>query len=407
MSQPFLLGVNYWPRKKAMYWWSQFDAGEVSEEFALISELGLSLVRIFLLWEDFQPQPGNISKTSLNNLIMVCDIASRLGLKLDITFFTGHMSGPNWAPSWMLQGEKPQYIRQVVSSGKIVESGYRNPYSDESLLNSEILQLKTVIKALKEHPAIYCWNLGNEPDIFAWPANDQVGEKWASRLVDSINEVDTSHPVTCGLHVASLLYNNGLRVDQIFAKMDFAVMHAYPMYAQGLATGPLDVDFVPFTCALTAAISGKPVLMEEFGGCTAPPGKASQEWEWIAYGQEMKQFMASEEDLAAYYAAVLPRLVEVGAIGAMAWCFADYHPSLWEKPPCKESRHERYFGLVRPDGSIKPHAQVLKVFNEQKPVVQQPGRSITLPYPRSEYYEGTLEKILNLYEYWKKGAQPT
>jgi hypothetical protein len=26
---PFRLGVNYWPRRKAMAWWSAFDAGEV------------------------------------------------------------------------------------------------------------------------------------------------------------------------------------------------------------------------------------------------------------------------------------------------------------------------------------------------------------------------------------------
>ncbi len=35
MTDPFILGVNYWPRKKAMYWWSDFDAGEVREEVVL------------------------------------------------------------------------------------------------------------------------------------------------------------------------------------------------------------------------------------------------------------------------------------------------------------------------------------------------------------------------------------
>jgi endo-1,4-beta-mannosidase len=48
MSQPFILGVNYWPRRKAMYWWSNFDVGEVREEFSLIHELGLNVVRLFL-----------------------------------------------------------------------------------------------------------------------------------------------------------------------------------------------------------------------------------------------------------------------------------------------------------------------------------------------------------------------
>jgi len=36
-----MLGLNYWRRRKAMYWWSDFDAGEVREEFSIIQELGL------------------------------------------------------------------------------------------------------------------------------------------------------------------------------------------------------------------------------------------------------------------------------------------------------------------------------------------------------------------------------
>ena len=36
-DQPFILGVNYWPRRKAMYWWSQFEAGEVREEFEIVA----------------------------------------------------------------------------------------------------------------------------------------------------------------------------------------------------------------------------------------------------------------------------------------------------------------------------------------------------------------------------------
>lgn len=58
-------------------------------------------------------------------------------------------------------------------------------------------------------------------------------------------------------------------------------MHAYPIYGM-LARSPLDLDFVPFTCALTAALCGQPVLMEESGGCTAPPGRGSYVWRWLA-----------------------------------------------------------------------------------------------------------------------------
>ena len=61
MGDPFVLGVNYQPRRQALYWWQDFDAGEVREDFALIRELGLTKVRVFLLWDDFQPTPERVS----------------------------------------------------------------------------------------------------------------------------------------------------------------------------------------------------------------------------------------------------------------------------------------------------------------------------------------------------------
>ncbi len=88
-----------------------------------------------------------------------------------------------------------------------------------------------------------------------------------------VRGIDAHHPVTCGLHVASLLEDNHLRVHDVFAETDTAVMHAYPMYLPW-ARHDLDPDLVPFTCALVNALCGKPTLMEEWGGCTAPPGAA-------------------------------------------------------------------------------------------------------------------------------------
>ena len=399
MSDPFVLGVNYWPRRKAMYWWSNFDPGEVRDEFALIRGLGLRLVRIFLLWDDFQPTPDTVSHACLEYLTKVGDIAADHRLTLDVTFFTGHMSGPNWAPRWLLdESAPPPAGRQVVSGGRVVSCGYRNPYTDAVALQAENLLLDAVVGALHDHPAIGLWNLGNEPDLFAWPPDAAAGRAWVRERVARIRAIDRQHPITCGLHIDSLHRDNGLRVDQVFAETDVAVMHAYPMYLHW-ARSPLDPDLVPFTCALTSALCGKPTLMEEFGGCTAGPGEPSQTWEWTAYGRPRKQFMASEEDLAAYIEAVLPRLVAVGATGALVWCFADYAPELWDRPPCDEARHERFFGLVRPDGTLKPHAEVLRAFAARNPQVQPeaPRRLTGVPAP-DEFYANPMPHLLRCYE---------
>lgn len=401
MSAPFSLGVNYWPRRKAMFWWSDFDPGEVREEFALIRELGLDLVRIFLLWDDWQPTPDSVSRACLNHLGSVCDTAAELGLKLDVTFFTGHMSGPNWAPRWLLHGPSVAAARTVVSAGQAVPSGYRNPYVYQPALDAERLLLRTVVQAYSDHPAIGLWNLGNEPDLFAWPPGAAAGRAWVREMRELIRAIDPVHPVTCGLHTDSLLQDNGLRVSDVFAETDLAVMHAYPMYASW-ARGPLDPDLVPFTCALTTALCGKPTLMEEFGGCTAAPGAPSYTWDWEAGGRTYSQFMAAEEALADYIGAVLPRLVEVGAIGALLWCFADYAPELWGRPPCNEALHERFFGLVRPDGSLKPHAEVLRAFAATAPVCRSANvRRIDEPVIPEAFYQSPREQTIRLYKQWE------
>lgn len=399
---PFLQGVNYWPRRKAMSWWSDFDAQEVDEEFALIASLGLELVRIFLLWDDWQPQPNEVSQRCLDDLEAVCDLAVRHGLRLDLTFFTGHMSGPNWAPSWLLSDAPSDASRlQVVSGGGVVDLGYRNPFSDPVALDAAELLLRTVIGRLHDHPAIHLWNLGNEPDLFAWPHDHREGRAWTRRMRAVIKELD-GRPVSCGLHVASLLEDNGLRVNDVFAETDVAVMHAYPMYLD-LASGPLDPDLVPFSCALTRALSGKPVLMEEWGGCTAPPGEESQTWSWTSYGRPRTQFMASEEALADYIEAVLPRLVDVGALGSLLWCFADYDERLHDRPPLLESRHERHFGLLRADGSLKPHAEVIKRFAAQRPtVLARPRHEVALDITPEEFYRSPAAHAQRLYRAYRQ-----
>lgn len=403
MSQPFTLGVNYWPRRKAMYWWSQFDAGEVREEFALIKEIGMTVVRLFLLWDDFQPDPTSVNMEAVKNLVKVADIAVEHGLGLDVTFFTGHMSGPNWSPRWLLGGDLPpaahsHWLRDVVSQGKLTDKGYRNMFHDEQAIKAERLLLQTVVGALKDHPAVWMWNLGNEPDLFAWPNSSDEGAAWVKEMVTLIKSIDPKRPVTIGLHGDGIHRDNGLRVDKVYANTDIAVMHSYPMYS-AWARKPLDPDYVPFTCAITAALAGKPVLMEEFGGCTALPGEASYMMKWTeTNGREREQFMASEEDFAEFLSLTIPKLQHSGATGAMLWCYADYIPELWNVPPCQNAVHERFFGLVRPDGSLKPHAKVIQEFAKTKPMVQPIPEYAKINITADEFYKEPLGNLVDLYQ---------
>jgi endo-1,4-beta-mannosidase len=405
VGEPFLLGVNYWPRGKAMSWWADFDRAEVVDEFDLIAGLGLDVVRIFLLWDDWQPDPATVDRRRLRDLELVAGIAADRHLGLDVTFFTGHMSGPNWVPGWLLDpaaGLPSPRVRQVVSSGRIVDSGYHNMVHHPVALAASELLLKTVVGELAGHPGVWMWNLGNEPDLFAYPASPAAGRDWVRRMTAVIKDLDPDHPVTCGLHVDSLVTDNGFRVDQVFAETDVAVMHGYPMYA-GWAAHDLDPDFMPFLCALVTALCGQPCLAEEWGGCTNPQGEESVVWEWTSFGEPRRQFMAGERDLAEHVEEVLPRLVAVGAPGALMWCFADYAETLWDRPPCDPggARHERHFGLIRADGTLKPHAETLARFAATNPVTPPATRRVDLDLSPDDYYRNPAGHARRLYSLFR------
>ena len=298
----------------------------------------------------------------------MCDAAAERGLELDVTFFTGHMSGPNWSPGWLLAPDGPSPTpnpRQVVSGGRVVDGSYRNPFHDPEAIAAERLLLATVVGEYRDHPAIWMWNLGNEPDLFAWPASAAAGRAWVRDLRAFVRDIDPDHPVTCGLHVDEPRGRQPparrRRVRRDRRGGDARLPDVRELGAAIRST----TDFVPFVCALTSAMCAKPVLAEEWGGCTVPGGGPSQTWEWIDHtGAARTQFMAGEDALAEHVAAVLPKLVDVGATGALLWCFADYAEHLWDRPPCDPhgAIHERHFGLVRPDGTLKPHAEAVRRF---------------------------------------------
>jgi hypothetical protein len=142
-----------------------------------------------------------------------------------------------------------------------------------------------------------------------------------------------------------------------------------------------------------------PAMMEEFGACTAPPGSPTTDWSWSTRYGAFKQVMLSEEVLAEHLAEVLPRLIEVGSTGAMLWCYADYHEELWGRPPCDNQRHERHFGLVRPDGSLKPHAELVREFTAGNPVIGAPSARA-----RIEVYADPSATLPNLYATFKEAS---
>jgi hypothetical protein len=182
-------------------------------------------------------------------------------------------------------------------------------------------------------------------------------------------------------------------------------MHGYSIY-DSLAREPLDPDLVPFTAALTAALAGRPVLYEEFGVNTHLPDLPSHWEELPAWdGGTRRAHFASEDDAAAYYASVLDGLQRAGCLGAFAWCFGDYAADLWDRPPCDLQKHERFFGLYRADGTLKPMGRAVRDFAATAPAIREPERRLDLGLTPDEFYGDPARHLPGLYARYLEEAR--
>lgn len=383
----FELGCNYWPRKSAMYMWRELDLGEVRADFAHLRDLGFSVVRFFLLTEDFLPAPMTVPKDMVDALVEVARIAREEKLTSIPTLITINMSGKFWWPAWMRDAQGTP----------------RGLYTDPVLLRSQALLVSTCARALAGDASIRAFDLSNEIDDAQRLPSRDAGWLWTALLAGSVRRVAPGVPVQFGAHLPSLMANTHMRIDDLAGVVDEDCMHAYPLYCD-VAKGFLDPELVPFACALTAelAATGRAPLMHEFGICTAPPGSAGTTITDDFLGQPRAQYLASEEEGARYYEQVLERLAATGAAGAYAWCYGDYDPALFTRAPFDTALRERSFGLVRANGSEKPAAGAVRAFAAR---LQRGEVPFGLP-PKlldvtpDEYYAAPEPHFRRLYDRW-------
>ena len=357
-SGRFRIGVNYWPARTAMGWWSQFDRAEVAADFARIAGSGLDSVRVFVTWEDFQPAPDAVDRAMVERLVTVADLAGELGLSLVPTLFTGHMSGVNWIPAWVLGGSDGDVRFRVVSAGAVVESGLQNWYAEPAVADAQALLASEVAAALAGHDALWAWDLGNENSNCVVPPSRDAARAWLARIGAAILAADDTALVTVGLHMEDIEEDRLLGPRDASEACDFLSMHGYPIYADW-AEGPTDDQLLPFLARMTRWLGDeREILFSEFGLPTYRRGDPMGE-----RARRRSPMLLIEEDAAATYTArALESLRRAGCLGAMLWCYSDYDPALWERPPLDLAPHERSFGLWRADGSAKPSVAAVAAF---------------------------------------------
>jgi endo-1,4-beta-mannosidase len=366
----FLLGINYWPRTSAMAMWRRFDLGEIDEDFARMRGLGLDVVRFFLRWDVFQPAPGTVSAEALDRFVAVLDRAHARGLLAMPTLFCGHMSGANFLPSWTLDPTTPATRFRTITERGPSPYGIGDFYSGD-LLDAQRSLARALGERVREHAALFAWDLGNEFSNLRAPRSPVEAAHWSAALAHDLFDA-SNVACTGGLHGEDVTLERTLRPSTIAEPWPFATMHGYSVYSD-FARDRTDPEVVPFLAELTAAFARKPVLFTEFGNPSCDG--AARAIGGVA--------CLSEDEMALYARRVLDRLQHRGALGAFWWCWADYVAALATTPPFDRAPHELSFGIVRADGSEKPVAGVLAAF------AREARQTNDLPPPLDEFADET------------------
>lgn len=268
------IGCNYWGSHAGTNMWRNWDATIVERDLSVMEQQGMTLIRVFPQWPDFQPvimlcgcagvpveygrpdgTPLEVDSDGLDSVMLerfrtLGDLAQMHHLKLIVALLTGWMSGHLLLPP-VLDG--------------------RNLFTDPEALRWEGRFIRGFIAALKDHPAIVAWEPGNECNCLSKLAPDQEAASWhwLDFIAGSIRSADPSRPVYSGMHGG---HAEPTKPWNLFAQgelYDALTTHPYPFFTPDC--GKSAVNTLPAVLHSTAetlfysAISGKPAFIEEIG----------------------------------------------------------------------------------------------------------------------------------------------
>ena len=350
----FELGVNYWPRHQGLCMWKDFTPDDIDSQFAEMHKLGLTIVRLFTLWEDFQPvkeyfpgghgagiigrrhavdpridlecEDGYLDPEALKKFDRVLELARKHKLKLIPTLLVGWMSGGCFDPPH-LNG--------------------RNIFTDPAMLRYQIVYFRAMARRYRDEPAIYAWDIGNEQNCYQPCASREAAWTWTYTLANTLRQNDPDHRVVSGMHGLGQgeLIDNSWRIQDVAEHCDFTTVHPYPGFfpcCREEVTNPRTTYLPAWQNRLYEGVGGKPCMCQEFG----------------ALGDSY----SDEAHARDYLRTVLPSLLSNGSMGAVWWCHTDFTCDT-DMPYAMGQMETNGLGLMRADGSAKPVAEQFHEFS--------------------------------------------
>lgn len=348
----FMLGTNYWASHAGTDMWRKWDEAVVEQDLKLLADYGLTVLRVFPNWRDFQPvkpafggnhgfyeyrmtddrYPGNpcyLDETMLDRFEQFCRIAEKNGLKLIVGLITGWMSGRLFIPPALYE---------------------KNIYTDPTALFFQQLFIKGFVERMKNQAAIYAWDLGNECNCMDRAGKREEAYNWSSVIVNAIRACDNSRPVISGMH--SLEPEGVWRIQDQGELTDILTTHPYPYWVEHCQLTPLNhFRTLLHATAQTqyyASIGKKSCLVEELGS--------------------MGPMVCEEKTAADFLKTNLWSNWANGSPGVLWWCAFDQ--TQLSAPPYDWNMCERELGMLDKNMQPKPTLLCMKDFKEQMEALQ-------------------------------------
>ncbi|NNJ88593.1 MAG: cellulase family glycosylhydrolase [Eudoraea sp.] len=280
-------GLNYYPGKGAWDMFGiKFNKEVIANNFAQIRTMGLNSIRVFVPYEAFGK--ASIPEENLAKLRALLDLAHTERLKVLVTLF--------------------------------------DFYGDYDIMDWTLTQRHagTIVKALKDHPALLGWDLKNEPDLDFDSRGKERVLAWLKEMGKQVKKWDPSHPVTIGWSSPEAASLSGEVVD-------FVSFHYYQD----------PNDFLTKYGALKGRVGDTPILLGEYG--------------YSSYSGIWNAFLGSERNQADYYREMQQYLNDEG-IPFLFWTLYDFDEipnSVVGRLPWRKQR-QKYFGAITTDGREKP-----------------------------------------------------
>jgi hypothetical protein len=155
-------------------------------------------------------------------------------------------------------------------------------FHDEGYHLHYLPYVSQLVPALKRHPAIFAWELGNEYAIHPQPATHEDGEafyRFVKTASEYIHQLDPCHLITTGLmNTNQVKPENACQREyahQLYSltSIDFATVHFY-QDAQSLPNGLWQEEEAALVDIQAVQELGKPLIVEEVGASGNDPASA-------------------------------------------------------------------------------------------------------------------------------------